>query len=364
MVPDFYLKKDLNLSHGEILKILKRKPENSLGLLKRGVRIPGDIISYMIDNDPENLSYFINCDGCTFDLIEKGLQTQPYLLVNIIESPKITDEMIVYCCSSTPAIIPYVNKDKKFKSWMYAEILDRNQYALSSIPIESIDRKMCESVIKKGGDCIHDIPPKFQDKEMWELALLSKDPPNFKNIPKDFLDEKMWQAGVISNFTNFEDIPIEFITKEMCMDAIKENGTNLFNIGKRVPDIVDRKMCIEAVKNDWYAINYVPDKFKDYNMWLTTVGNHPQSIQYLPPDSKFRDKRMYMAIVTQKGKNLYLVPKKYREEDICLEAVKTYYGNITDVPDDVMNKEILQTAIDNGAGEWEIPARYRHMLKK
>ena len=94
------------------------------------------------------------------------------------------------------------------------------------------------------------------------------------------------------------------MTEQERIESIKKNGgQHLKNFKK---ENITYSMCLEAVSLDGTALYYVPEEFKD--------------------------EQMYIAACSQNGEMLFHVPEKWINKQLCEKAVKTYGDALKYVP--------------------------------
>ena len=78
----------------------------------------------------------------------------------------------------------------------------------------------------------------------------------FDNITKEFCEQ-----AVKNNAFNFEYVPNKFITEKMCQEVLEDNSSMFQDVPKK---FITEKMCQKAVKDDSDRFEYVPKKFKSF----------------------------------------------------------------------------------------------------
>ena len=105
-------------------------------------------------------------------------------------------------------------------------------------------------------------------------------------------------------------MPEKLCDKEICLEAIKQNGLALEYVPKK---ICDREICLETVKQDGYALKYVPGKFCDREICLEAVKQNGNALEYVP--KKFQDEEIYFEAIEK------------NEEDFIGKLNINDYGN-------------------------------------
>jgi hypothetical protein len=91
------------------------------------------------------------------------------------------------------------------------------------------------------------------------------------------------------------------------------------------------EQCLEAVKQNGYALEYVPDEFKTAEMYLEAVKQDSRyTLQYVPDELKTAE--LCLIAVKEDGMALESVPSKLKTAELCLEAVKRNDAALQFVP--------------------------------
>ena len=126
-----------------------------------------------------------------------------------------------------------------------------------------------------------------------------------------------------------EDIKKEYIEfdctdRDVCLEAVKKNGFALQYVKNQTPDI-----CLEAVKQNGLALRYVKEQTPE--ICLEAVKEDGEALQFV----KNQTPDICLAAVKQTGYALAYV--KEQTPEICIEAVKQtvyalkYVNNIKDI---------------------------------
>ena len=69
-----------------------------------------------------------------------------------------------------------------------------------------------------------------------------------------------------------------------------------------------------------YAINFVPEAHKTYELYLAAVQCNGWLLLYVPEE--FKTFEVYLAAVQHSGFSIQLVPEEFRTEELCLVGAK------------------------------------------
>lgn len=98
------------------------------------------------------------------------------------------------------------------------------------------------------------------------------------------------------------------------MEYVKKDGINLQYI---VPSERKARLCLVAVRNNPYALQFVPDKIQNHEIVIAAVRRNGMCLQF----AKYTDEDIYITAVKQNGNAIQFIKKKDRTEEICLAAV-------------------------------------------
>jgi len=117
-----------------------------------------------------------------------------------------------------------------------------------------------------------------------------------------------------------EYMPENLKTEQFCVEAVKQNDDVLFHVpekffeicreaSKTVEKPAETTLCEKTVKNGGLALEYVPGKFKTYEVCLEAVKKSGWALQY--------------------------VPEKFKTVELCFEAVKETFWALKYVPENL-----------------------------
>ena len=123
----------------------------------------------------------------------------------------------------------------------------------------------------------------------------------------------------------------------------KSNKTFLDELLGDDAKYVSKESCMAEVKNDRYALNYVPLKFKTREVCLLAVQSHGSALVYVPENVKTAE--ICLAAVKKDGSALKDVPDKLKTAELCLAAVQNWGRALEFVPDKLKTKELCVAAV-------------------
>jgi hypothetical protein len=103
---------------------------------------------------------------------------------------------------------------------------------------------------------------------------------------KEFRSERVCLETVKYHGWAIQEVPDKFKTKELCLTAIKTLWRRVNEYKDDIPTDYwnDEEFCMEAVKQNFNALKYVPGKIKTKEFCLEAVTYAPNEmcIQYVP----------------------------------------------------------------------------------
>lgn len=91
------------------------------------------------------------------------------------------------------------------------------------------------------------------------------------------------------------------LKKIQALESVSKNGLNLENV-----NYIDYKVCKRAVKQNGFALKFVPDKFMDGEMCLIAVRQNGLALRYVK--SKFKNYMICKDAVHQNINAFAFVP--------------------------------------------------------
>jgi len=139
-------------------------------------------------------------------------------------------------------------------------------------------------------------------------------------------------------------LPEALKTAEVCLEAVKQN----FYALKYVPDESKTyEMCLIAVKQNVGAFRFVPETFKTAELWLEAVKGEPWLIKKVPKE--FKTANFWLELVKAQGYARWFldVPDEFKTLDMCIAAVKQAYWMFMLVPES-LKEQVIKARIQGG----------------
>ena len=123
------------------------------------------------------------------------------------------------------------------------------------------------------------------------IALLQETPHNKRST-------KLCLAAVRQEWWAIKDVPDEKKTEQVCLEAVRQardkrpgdEGENLWEVGTVLKHIPDEKkteaVCFEAIRESGFALGLIPYEKKTEAMCLEAVRRNGLALQYVPDDKK------------------------------------------------------------------------------
>ena len=197
-----------------------------------------------------------------------------------------------------------------------AELVYKNPKLFEFVPVECKTNEVCYSYLtspyREGKDVYHltyeGIPPKFLDKQMWEVLVLS---PIFRSLA----------------FQNIKAMPKEFITDDFVVEFLKGRSVfepNYKRMGE-IKELLNQNICNIIVKERIECLPYVPAEFVNDEM-INGVTN----FNYLP--QKYRTKERCMDITKRNLSNFNYLVSNFKfgespEDQTFIDELVNIYGS-------------------------------------
>jgi hypothetical protein len=105
-----------------------------------------------------------------------------------------------------------------------------------------------------------------------------------------------------------------------------------------------------AVKQNGYALQYVPDNLKTTEMCMIAIKQYGGALEEMVPD-RLKTPEFYLEAVKNNAWTLLDVPDEYKTPEMCLAAVKQDVRLIRHVPDEFKDTVIKQLRNNNAVNE-------------
>ena len=118
-----------------------------------------------------------------------------------------------------------------------------------------------------------------------------------------------------------------------------------------------RNVCLNAVRKQGWALQFVPEELKTPELCLAAVTQHAWALQFVPEE--LRTHEIFLAAVKQNVWTLQLVPEESMTGDIILAAALQYGKHSLYVPEKFRNPEPTHTRWRNVWRLQYIPDKFR-----
>ena len=125
------------------------------------------------------------------------------------------------------------------------------------------------------------------------------------------------QAGVLT----LDQLPTSARTFDVCMAAVQLDGSNIEHVSwdtlSATPEQIKR-LCMCAIQQDKYAIDHIPDKFKDADIYLKKVSTNGCYLSNVPQEK--RDSRVIWAAVCSIGTAFRMLEEVEKSRELMFVA--------------------------------------------
>lgn len=182
------------------------------------------------------------------------------------------------------------------------------------------DRKFILAAIDNEPETIRYLPDYQNDKEAMLLAT-KKDPGTIKYTGQTLKTRSFYLEAIKNNGDVFIDLPQYHGDKEFAMTAVKQKGEVLENVSRSLlaknPDII-----MEAVNNNGFALQYVPEGAKTKDVVMAAVKKAGTALQFAP---KFKnDPEVVLAAIDKDGRAIEHADDHFKKDrDTAIRAVRS-----------------------------------------
>lgn len=225
-------------------------------------------------------------------------------------------------------------------------VITLNNYSFNLKKILKWD-DVCKVAVQHCGYLLRFVPVRLIDEELSFLAIRASGGA-FEYVPKHLRTKKLCEQAVDIDPWNIERVPEDSITTEMCLKAVKESGFLL----RSVPDeLKTPEMCKIAVSNQGEGVDYVPENLFDKELALLAITQSPPSAWHIlhKIPKRLRDHDVCLAAVKRSGEDLEAVPDAEKDYEICLIAAQKSGRSAQYIPHGLFTPEICLALLKNSA---------------
>jgi hypothetical protein len=121
-----------------------------------------------------------------------------------------------------------------------------------------------------------------------------------------FVNQVLGRCLILKRKVTLQDVTLDEIIQNPCSIKYTRNLTP--------------EMCLIAVQQTGYALQYVPREYQTPEMCLAVVQQNGYALRYVPWEH--RTPEICLAAVQQKGDALQYIPHEFQTPKICLAAVQ------------------------------------------
>lgn len=110
-----------------------------------------------------------------------------------------------------------------------------------------------------------EVPSEYHTREVFvRLATSGYSKKNIAQIPEQYLDEQFFVDIIKIDGEVLKVIPEKYISRKVCEIAINEKASLIRYVSQNIEGYND--LCTMAVTNDWKAIKYIPEQYRDEHL--------------------------------------------------------------------------------------------------
>ena len=251
----------------------------------------------------------------------------------------IDREIVLEAVKQTGVALQYVPENMKDKE-VCLEAVKQEGKALQYVPKEVIDREIVLEALRQTGIALQYVPENMKDKEIC-LVAAKQEGKALQHVPKDVMDREICLEAVKQTGIALQYVPENIMDKEICLVAVKQTWGAI----EFVPDkLEDKDILLEVVKQNGEFLCYTFSNLEEINDLIdfSVFMNERTKYGY---SEEIIDKEVCLAAVKQAGKALRYVPYDMIDKEICLAAVKQNGLALECVPYNMIDKEICLAAV-------------------
>ena len=243
-------------------------------------------------------------------LVEKG----KYFYNKYISLDYLSDDKIMYILNKNGGWIRNMTESRITTEFSKIAVMNAN--VLSYIPSKLIDYELCSISVKYYGHSIFDVPPNIIDRNLVRIAALNAcDIIRYDRIKK-FLDYDLYlevaSSGQHKQFLRY--IPIEILDEKICYEAVASYASNI----RYVPNyILTHSICLKSVENYGMGILEIPNNFINQEIVEKAFNNYHGILSMV--NKKYHTKNMWKQLLSQNTFHIGKCPKEYLDNEFLLD---------------------------------------------
>jgi hypothetical protein len=126
-------------------------------------------------------------------------------------------------------------------------------------------------------------------------------------IPDKFKNKSFWLKFACLNPSTIDSaVDKKYLNKEFYMEVL--NNSDKCDCLKYIPqEYVTYDDCLKNVKKNWKIFTFVPDKYKDTNMYVNVLMKNSKYIKNVPKDAQTSE--FWQLIIKKRGKMIKYLDK-------------------------------------------------------
>ena len=148
------------------------------------------------------------------------------------------------------------------------------------------------------------------------LTHLEENRWRLNNIPLSLITPEIAAIAVKNNSQNYQLLPPSYRLDPRILETYLINATDFKGIDD---SLITKDVCLRIVKNSGYAIQYVPEEFKDdIDIILRALKSNGEALQYIPLYKQTQE--MVNVAVGQNYDTIRHSNKEFRTKEIFIDA--------------------------------------------
>ena len=198
--------------------------------------------------------------------------------------------------------------------------VENNGLALQYVPKNLIDQEMCIKALSQNALALQFVPEKFMNDTVISFALF-KNGLALKFVPNNLKNDFYSTEAMKNNLNALEFVKELHQTEDMILNAVQKDGLLL-----RYAYMKSKEACVEAIKNNREAGNYIPDYLMNDNdlIKLLMMEDLLKQNGMLLKDFDKPSIEMCKIAVEQNAYAIMYVPKEIHTLELSILAVSNF----------------------------------------
>jgi len=240
-------------------------------------------------------------------LINKGL----YYYNSSVSLDHLSDDEILYILSKHGNWIRMISDSRVTLEFCHAGAKTAN--ILGILPERFISYDLCLESVKYNYNALASVPDHLIDRTIVRQALLKYAPNLRMKGVAMFLDYNLCLDVAKSHqkFMILRYFPNELLDYKICYEAVKGYSLNICDVPDR---IINHDICMRAVKTYGDCLQFIPDKYMCQEIVDVACRTYPQAFTQI--DIKYHNRKLWQNLIFHQPHTIYSCPADVIDDDL------------------------------------------------